>query len=106
MFIVRETTSLFIAGFCIFLLLFIYALGQGVETYNSMIGILKSPVVTAVHWIVLLFALYHTFTWFNLTPKVMVLWVAGKRIPEWLILAAVYGGWIVVSVIIAWLIIG
>ena len=98
-------TSLFIAGFCLFLLAFIYTLGQGVETFNNMVAILKSTFMIVIHWFVLVFALYHTFTWFNLTPKVMVVWIGDKKIPEFVVLAAVYGGWVAVSVVISWLII-
>ncbi len=105
MFIVREMTSLFIAGFCIFLLTFIYALGEGPEVYNTLIAVLKSTPAIVVHWIVLLFALYHTYTWFDLTPKVMVFWVGEQKIPEWVILGGVYSGWVAVSVIITWIIV-
>ena len=106
LFIVRELTSLFTAGFCLFLLVFIYKLGEGPEAYNGMIALLKSPFVIVVHWIVLIFALYHTFTWFNLTPKAMVFWIGERRIPGSVILAAIYTGWIGVSVVITWLIVG
>jgi len=105
MFIVREMTSLFIAGFCIFLLVFVYALGEGPETYNAMLGVLRTPWAVVTHWIVLLFALYHTFTWFNLTPKVMVIWRGENKVPERVILAGVYAGWLVVSVVITWIIV-
>ena len=104
MFIIREMTSLFIAGFCLFLLVFIYSLGQGRETFDNMVAFLDSTFMIIVHWIVLVFALYHTFTWFNLTPKVMVVWIGEKKVPEFMVLGAVYGGWIGVSIVIAWLI--
>ena len=104
MFIIREMTSLFIAGFCLFLLVFIYSLGQGRETFDNMVAFLDSTFMISVHWIVLVFALYHTFTWFNLTPKVMVVWIGEKKVPEFMVLGAVYGGWIGVSIVIAWLI--
>jgi len=104
MFIVREMTSLFIAGFCLFLLAFIYTLGQGSEAYNSMVEVLKSTFMITVHWVVLVFALYHSYTWFNLTPKVMVVWIGSRKIPEYVVLGGVYSGWIAVSLAIAWLI--
>jgi len=106
MFIVREMTSLFTAGFCLFLLYFIYTLGQGPEAFNGFIEGLSSNIVISVHWVVLIFALYHTYTWFALTPKVMVIWIGEKKLPVGVVLTAVYGGWLAVSVALFLLITG
>ena len=105
MFILREMTSLFTAGFCIFLLVLIYALGEGPETYNALLSVLRRPWVVVTHLIVLLFSLYHTFTWFNLTPKVVVIWRGEHKVPESAVLVGVYTGWFVVSAVITWIIV-
>jgi fumarate reductase subunit C len=67
---------------------------------------MKSPLVIVCSLIALLFVLYHAITWFNLAPKAMAVRVGGKRLPDWMIAAPNYVAWIVISVIIAWFIVG
>lgn len=104
LFIVREITSVFVAGYCAFLLYLLYRLGQGAEGYAVALEVMRSPLSVALHVMALLFVLYHTVTWFNLTPKVMVVRVGEERLSPFLIAAGVYASWIVLSVFIAWLI--
>ena len=54
----------------------------------------------------LFFVLFHTITWFNLTPRAMVVRIKGKKLPELLIIAPNYVVWLIVSGIIAWIVIG
>jgi fumarate reductase subunit C len=53
-----------------------------------------------LHGIVLVMVLYHTVTWLNLTPKVLVLWRGEERVSPMLITAAHYAGWLVLSLLI------
>ena len=106
LFMIREMTSVFVAGYCIFLLVLIYKLGQGPEAYGNLIAALKSPSSIALHLISLVFVLYHTITWFNLTPKILVLYRGEERIPQGLVAGTFYIGCVVVSVIVAWLVLG
>ena len=106
LFIIRELTSVFVAGYCVFLLVLIFKVGQGQEAYSSLINSLTSPTSIVLHVISLIFVLYHTVTWFNLTPKILVLYKGQERIPEWLVAGSVYVGWIVVSAVIIWLLLG
>ena len=106
LFMIREITSVFVAGYCVFLLVLIFKLGQGAEGYSSFITGLKSPASIVLHLITLAFVLYHTITWFNLTPKILVLYKGEERISPKLIAGIFYIGWIVASSIIAWLILG
>ena len=46
-------------------------------------------------------ALYHSVTWFNLTPKAMVFWRGEERVSPTLIAASNYAAWIVVSILVA-----
>jgi fumarate reductase subunit C len=102
----RELTSVFVAGYCIFLLVLVYKLTQGANAYGNFMAALKSPSSVALHLITLAFVLYHTITWFNLTPKILVLYRGEDRIPQGLVAGAFYTGWVVISVIIAWLVLG
>lgn len=103
---IRELTSIFVAGYCIFLLVLVYKLTQGANAYSSLMAALKSPGSVTLHLISLAFVLYHTITWFNLTPKILVLYRGEERIPQGLIAGTFYAGWVVVSVIVAWLVLG
>ena len=103
---IRELTSVFVAGYCIFLLVLVYKLTQGAAAYGNLMAALKSPSSIALHLITLVFVLYHTITWFNLTPKILVLYRGEERIPQGLVAGMFYTGWVVVSVIVAWLILG
>ena len=58
------------------------------------------------HRISLFFVLFHTITWFNLTPRAMALRLRGKKLPDVMIIAPNYIGWLIVSGVIAWIIIG
>ena len=106
LFMIRELTSVFVAGYCIFLLVLVYKLTQGADAYGDFMAALKSPISVALHLITLIFVLYHTITWFNLTPKILVLYRGEERIPEGLVAGMFYIGWVVVSVIVAWLVLG
>ena len=106
LFMIRELTSVFVAGYCIFLVVLVYNLTQGADAYGDFMAALKSPISVALHLITLIFVLYHTITWFNLTPKILVLYRGEDRIPQGLVAGTFYVGWVVVSVIVAWLVLG
>ena len=106
LFMIRELTSIFVAGYCIFLLVLVYKLTQGADAYGNFMGALKSPISVALHLITLVFVLYHTITWFNLTPKILVLYRGEDRIPQGLVAATFYAGWVVVSIIVTLLVLG
>ena len=106
LFMIRELTSVFVAGYCIFLLLFVYKLTEGADAYANFIDALKYPSSVALHLITLVFVLYHTITWFNLTPKILVLYRGEDRIPQGLVAGIFYAGWLVVSIIVALLVLG
>ena len=103
---IRELTSVFVAGYCIFLLVFVYKLTEGADAYGDFMAALKSPISVALHLITLIFVLYHTITWFNLTPKILVLYRGEERIPQGLVAGTFYAGWVVVSAIVALLVLG
>jgi len=103
-FMVREFTSIFVAGYCVFLVYFIYKLSQGPDAYYALIEALKSPLSIALHVIVFIFAVYHSITWFKLTPKIMILRIGEEQIPSFLISGANFFAWVVVSAILAWII--
>jgi fumarate reductase subunit C len=48
--------------------------------------------------------MFHTITWFNLTPSAMPVRMGGKRVPAFMVAAPSYVMWIAISVFVAWLI--
>ena len=106
LFMIRELTSVFVAGYCIFLLVLVYKLPQGADVYGNFMAAMKSPISVVLHLITLVFVLYHTITWFNLTPKILVLYRGEERIPQGLVAGTFYVGWLVISAIVAWLVLG
>jgi succinate dehydrogenase subunit C len=96
-FILRELSSVFVAFVVIMTILQVRALRGGPQAYARFQHQLQSPAVISVSLISLFFVVFHTITWFNLTPRAMAVRVRGKRIPEWLVAAPNYAIWIVVS---------
>ncbi len=102
-FMVREVTSFFMAGYLVFLLVVLARLDNGPEGYRALLGTLRSPLSVIGHGLVLLAALYHAITWFNLTPKAVIVRIGEERLPGAVVaIAAGYGPWIVVSALILW----
>jgi fumarate reductase subunit C len=96
-FVLRELTSVFVAFFAVVYLWQLHALAQGPEAYERFLARLRTPLFLALDTVVFLFVLFHTITWFNLTPKAMVLRVRGKRVPDWAIVGSNYVAWLVLS---------
>ena len=94
----RELTCLFIALNGVVLMVGLYRLSQGPDAFATFLSALWSPLGQAFYGLVLLMALVHSVTWFNLTPKAMPLWLGDKKIPGWVIIGAHYIGWIGISI--------
>jgi fumarate reductase subunit C len=103
-FILRELSSVFVALGVVMTLLQLRALRSGPEAYARFQHQLRTPVVVAISLISLFFVVFHSITWFNLTPRAMAVRVHGKRIPEWLVAAPNYAVWVVVSAAIAFIV--
>ena len=106
LFMIRELTSIFVAGYCIFLMVLIFKLGEGSSSYSNFTTTLQSPTSVTLHIISLIFVLYHTITWFNLTPKILVLYRGEERISQRLVAGVFYITWAAVSFVVAWLVLG
>ena len=102
-FVLREMTSVFVALFAVLYLWQLRALAQGPDAYARFMGRLKTPLFLTVDIVALLFVLFHTITWFNLTPTAMVVRVKGKRVPDTIVAGSNYVVWVVLSGIVAWI---
>ncbi len=103
-FILRELSSVFVALFVVMTLFQVWALKNGPETYARFQRWMQSPLVLILSVISLFFVVFHSITWFNLTPKAMPVRLGGKRVPDFLVAAPNYLAWIVISAIVAWLV--
>jgi fumarate reductase subunit C len=99
-FMMRELSSVFVAAFLVVYLCQIYQLTWGPEAYIAFAQKLNSPGWILFHIVALLFALYHSFTWFQSTAVVLPLRVGDHSIPRAMVTALHVGAWTVVSVII------
>jgi fumarate reductase subunit C len=105
LFVMRELSSIFVAWFVVYLLMFIAAVAGGQQQYDEFLDRAASPLLLAVNAVALAFLVLHTVTWFALTPKAMVLRLGGRRVPGTAILAAQYVALAVVSAFIYWLVV-
>ena len=78
-FILRELSSVFVAYFILITLMQVRALGQGPAEYAAFQEFMTHPFVVLLNVVAFLFLLLHTITWFNLTPRAIVLRLRGKR---------------------------
>lgn len=99
-YMIRESTSLFIAAYTVVIILGLARLAQGREAYEAFLLALREPAGMAFHLVAFLFALYHTATWFQVTPKAMPLQLGAYRVPGAAIIGAHYLGWAVVSAVV------
>ena len=98
LFMLRELSSVFIAIFLIVYLCQIYQLTQGLDAYIAFARNLSSPGWVFFHLVALLFALYHSVTWFQSSAVVLQLRIGERLIPRPFVMALHVGAWAVVSV--------
>ena len=106
LFMLRELTSVFIAAFLIVYLIQLAQLAQGTEAYTAFLDRLASPGWIVFHLLVLVAALYHSITSFNLTPKLVVVPLGEERVPPVFIAGSGYIAWLVISAVIVWIVVG
>ncbi len=99
-FMIRDVTSVFIAGYCIFLMVLMYKAGKAPDAFAEFYTAIKSPLSVVLQLIALVFAVYHSITFFNLTPRVMVVFRGEEKLPESLIAGVHYVAWGVVSLVL------
>ena len=103
-FVMRELSSVFIAWFVAYLLLFLYAIGRSEAEYVRFLDWADAPWVIALNVVALVFVLLHTVTWFSLTPQAMEVRIEGRKVPSFHIIAGQYTGLVVVSLFVLWLV--
>ncbi len=98
LFMVRELTSVFIAAYLVLFLLMLHNLAMGRDAYEAYLRFLARPGMLMFHVVALAAALFHSVTWFNVTPMVMRLQFGEKRVPPVIIAGVNYVAWIALSI--------
>ncbi len=98
-FILRELSSVFIAGYCIFLMVLLYKSSDS-QAFASFYEGLKSPVSVVLHLVVLGFALFNSITAMNAAPRIVTVFRGDEKVPDHLIAGGHYLMWLAMSVIL------
>jgi len=102
LFMVREFTSIFIAAYLVLFLVMVHRLTQGRDAYDAYLRFLATPGMLVFHSVALVFALFHTITWFSILPKVVVVRLGEEQVPGWIVAGVNFAAWVIVSGLIAW----
>lgn len=108
MFMLREMTSVCIAGYLVYLIWWLNRFSQdGAEGYEALLSFVRHPVSIGMHSIALIAAAWHSITWFNLTPLVMPMRIGDDKVPNAVIsIATGFGPWLVLTGFILWATLG
>ena len=98
LFMVRELTCVAVGAYALFLLALAWRAGDA----NAFEALLRSPLLIGLQIAALPLALFHSITWINLTPKVMVIFRGEEKVSPALIAGVNYLGWVVISGIVFW----
>ena len=80
-YMIREATALIVAAYALVLLTGTLCLSQGEAAWNGWLAAMRSPLAVALHLLMLVAMIYHTYSWFEIMPKTMpAVFVGGKRV--------------------------
>ncbi len=96
----REVTCIFIFAYTFLLIIALKRLGQGPEAFQEFLNALRSPLGVLFNLVTLIAAVYHSTSWFNVTPQAMPIQRGEEFVPGNVIIGAHYGAWAVISLII------
>lgn len=99
----REVTCVFIGLHAVILLVALRRLSEGREAYEAFLQNLAGPAGVVLQLVVLAFAVYHSTSWFNVTPKAMPVQIGENFLPGAIIVGAHYAAWLVVSLAVLFL---
>ena len=100
LYMIRELTSLFVGLYSALLVVALIRLSQGHAAWDSFVTAFSSPLGVTFQLLCLVFAVYHSVTWFALTPKAMPLMIRDEPVPGIVIVGAHYIVWAAVSVVV------
>lgn len=99
----REFSCLFIGAWTLMLVWGLQELAAGPAAWGAFLECLRSPASIAFHVLTLGFALYHSYTWFNLTPKALPVQIGERFLPDGVIAGAHFAAWAMLSLVVLYL---
>jgi fumarate reductase subunit C len=96
----REVTCLFIFAYTFLLIMGLRRLAEGQAEFDAFVQALGSAPGVLFNLAVLIAAVYHSTTWFNVTPQAMPIQRGEEFVPGKIIVGAHYALWAVVSLIV------
>lgn len=99
----QELTSLFIGIYALLLLCALRAVAGGPAAYQAFVASLGSPLMLGLLWITFAVTLFHTVSWFQVTPKAMPVQLGERFLPAAVIVGGHYAVWVGVSLFILFL---
>jgi fumarate reductase subunit C len=73
-------------------------LAEGPAAWEGFLAALRSPASIAFHVLALVFSVYNTVTWFNVTPKALPVQIGEEFLPGAVVTGVHYAGWAALSV--------
>lgn len=99
-FMLRELSSVFLALYTVLLLVLVSKVHAGPAAFAEYRDALRSPLLVAVHVVVMAFALLHSVTWFQAVPKGLPLRRGEEPVPPRLVIGANYALLVAVTVVV------
>ena len=96
----REVTCIFILAYTFLLICALGSLAKGPDAFQEFLNALRSPLGVLFNLAVLIVTVYHSLSWFVVTPQAMPIQRGEEFVPGNIIVNAHYGAWAVVSLII------
>ena len=96
----REVTCLFIFAYTFLLVWGLKRLSEGPDAFYAFVQALGSPLGVLFNLVVLIAAVYHSTSWFNVTPQAMPIQRGEEFVPGKIIVGAHYALWAVASLIV------
>ncbi|EPK4325836.1 fumarate reductase subunit FrdC [Citrobacter freundii] len=99
-YMLREGTAVPAVWFSIELIIGLFALKHGAESWMGFVAFLQNPVVVILNIIALAAALLHTKTWFELAPKAANIIVKDEKMGPEPIIKGLWAVTVVATVVI------
>ncbi|HXZ52635.1 MAG TPA: fumarate reductase subunit C [Burkholderiales bacterium] len=92
-YMLREFSCLFIGGWTLMLVCGLRRLAEGPDAWAAFLDALGSPASIVLQVLALAFSVYHSVTWFNLTPKALPVQRGEEFVPDGVISGAHFALW-------------
>jgi len=93
----RELTCIFIGAYTMLMVVGLMRVAEGPAAYAAFLQALQTPASMAFHLLAFVFSVYHSITWFSLTPRALPIQIGERFLPDAVISGAHYAGWLLLS---------